>query len=34
MLAHIAMLRALNTGKLDPEITPRRKRAKRYGIVR
>jgi hypothetical protein len=34
MMARIAMLRALNTGKPDPEITPRRKRAKRYRIVR
>ena len=34
MMAHIAMLRALNTGKPDPEIIPRRKRAKRYRIVR
>jgi hypothetical protein len=33
MMAHIAMLRALNTGKPDPEITPRRKRAKAYRIV-
>jgi hypothetical protein len=34
MMAHIAMLRALNTGKPDPEITSQRKRAKRYRIVR
>jgi hypothetical protein len=34
MMARIAMLRALNTGKPDPEITPPRKRAKRYSIVR
>jgi hypothetical protein len=34
MIAHIAMLRALNTGKPDPAITPRRKRSKRYRIVR
>ena len=34
MMARIAMLRALNAGKPDPEITPRRKRAKRYRIVR
>jgi hypothetical protein len=27
VMAHIAMLRALNAGKPDPEITPRRKRA-------
>ena len=34
MMAHIAILRALNTGKPDPEITSQRKRAKRYRIVR
>jgi hypothetical protein len=34
MMAHIAMLRALNASKPGPEITPRRKRAKRYRIVR
>jgi hypothetical protein len=34
MLARIAMLRALHHGEPDPEITPRRKRAKRYRIVR
>ena len=34
MMARIAMLRALNTGKPDPEITPPRKRAKRHSIVR
>jgi hypothetical protein len=34
MMARIAMLRALNAGKPDAEITPRRKRAKRYRIVR
>jgi hypothetical protein len=34
MMARIAMLRALNAGKPDPEITQRRKRAKRYRIVR
>jgi hypothetical protein len=28
MMARIAMLRALNAGKPDPEITPRRKRAR------
>ena len=33
MIARIAMLRALNAGKPDPEITPRRKRPKRYRIV-
>jgi hypothetical protein len=34
MMSRIAMLRALNAGERDPEITPRRKRAKRYRIVR
>src|ERR1700693_5013400 len=34
MMARIAMLRALSAGKPDPEITSRRKRAKRYRIVR
>jgi hypothetical protein len=34
MMARVAMLRALNAGKPDPEIIPRRKRAKRYRIVR
>ena len=34
MMAHIAMLRALNHGDPDLEIIPRRERAKRYGIVR
>jgi hypothetical protein len=34
MLAYIGMLRALNAGKPDPAITPRRKRAKAYRIVR
>jgi hypothetical protein len=34
MLARIGMMRALNAGKPDPEITPRRKRAKRHRIVR
>ena len=33
MIARIAMLRALNAGKPDPEITPRRKRPKRCRIV-
>jgi hypothetical protein len=32
MMAHIAM--TLNASKPGPEITPRRKRAKRYRIVR
>ena len=34
MMAHIAMLRALNHGDPDPAPAPRRKRAKRYRIVR
>jgi hypothetical protein len=34
MMAHIAMLTALNAGKPDPQITPPRKRARRYRIVR
>jgi hypothetical protein len=34
MLARIGMMRALDAGKPEPEITPRRKRAKRYRIVR
>src|SRR5580700_3453431 len=34
MMARIAMLRALNHGNSDPAPVRRRKRAKRYGIVR
>jgi hypothetical protein len=34
MMAHIAMLRALNHGDPDPAPAPRRKRTKRYRIVR
>jgi hypothetical protein len=34
MMAHIAMLRALNHGDPDPAPAPRRKRGKRYRIVR
>ena len=34
LFAKIGVMRALNSGKRDPEITPRRKRAKRYRIVR
>jgi hypothetical protein len=30
MLARIGVTKALNTGKPEPEITPRRERAKRY----
>jgi len=33
MMARIAILRALNHRKPDPEITPRRKRAKRYRVI-
>jgi hypothetical protein len=32
--ARVGMLRALNHGKPDPAVTPRRKRTKRYRIVR
>jgi hypothetical protein len=31
--ARIGMLRALNAGKPDPKLSPRRKRAKAYKIV-
>jgi hypothetical protein len=34
MLARIGVMRAVNTAKPNREITPRRKRAKRYRIVR
>jgi hypothetical protein len=34
MLARIGIMRALNSGKPDPEITPRRKRAKAYKMIR
>jgi hypothetical protein len=34
MMAHIAMLRALNHGDPDPAPAPRRKRAKAYRIVK
>jgi|SRR5580693_9277001 hypothetical protein len=34
MVARIGMMRALNAGKPDPAPAPRRKRAKRYRIVR
>jgi hypothetical protein len=34
MFARIGMMLALSAGKPAPEITPRRKRAKRYRIVR
>jgi hypothetical protein len=33
MMAHIAMLRALNNGDPDPAPAPRRKRTKAYRIV-
>jgi hypothetical protein len=32
--ARIGMLRALNAGKPDPKLSPRKKRAKAYRIVR
>jgi hypothetical protein len=34
LLAYIGIMRALNAGEPDPEITPRRKRAKAYRAVR
>jgi hypothetical protein len=34
MFARIGIMRALNCGKPDPAIVPRRKRAKAYRIVR
>lgn len=34
MLPRIAMMRALNHGKPEPEAPPRRKRAKAYRIIR
>jgi len=34
MLARIGVMQALSHGKPKPEITPRRKRAKHYRIVR
>ena len=34
MFARIGIVRALNYGKPDPAILPRRKRAKAYRIVR
>jgi hypothetical protein len=34
MFGRIGLIQALNAGNPDPEITPRRKRAKRYRIVR
>lgn len=33
MLARIGMMRALNHGKSQPEMQPRRKQAKRYRVV-
>ncbi len=34
MFARIGMMRALNAGKPDPQVAPRRKRAKAYRVVR
>jgi hypothetical protein len=34
MFARIGIMRALNAGKLEPAITPRHKRTKRYRIAR
>lgn len=34
MHARVAMLRAINHGKPDPEMPPRRKAVKRYRIIR
>jgi hypothetical protein len=34
MFGGVGVMQALNTGKPDPEITQRRKRAKRYRIVK
>ncbi len=34
MFARIGMMRALNTGKPDPQIRPPRKQAKKYRVVR
>ena len=33
MLPRIAVMRALNHGKLEPEPSPRRKRAKAYRVI-
>ncbi|MDN5001277.1 hypothetical protein ACFQZO_10315 [Bradyrhizobium sp. GCM10027634] len=33
MMARIGMMRAINGGKPDPQVTPRPKRAKAYRIV-
>jgi hypothetical protein len=33
MFARVGVMRALNAGKPDPVITPRRQRAKAYRIV-
>ena len=34
MMARIGVMRALNHGKPDPALTPRRKRAKVYRVIR
>lgn len=34
MFARIGIMRAFNHGKMDPEIEPRRKRAKSYRLIR
>ena len=34
MFARIGVMRALNQSKLAPKVTPRRKRAKAYSVVR
>jgi hypothetical protein len=34
MMARIAMMRALNHGRPDPAIEPRRKRARVYRVIR
>jgi hypothetical protein len=32
--ARVGMLRALNVGKPDPKLSPRKKRVKKFNIVR
>jgi hypothetical protein len=34
MHARVGMLRALNVGKPDPKLSPKKKRVKKYNIVR